>query len=101
MGAPSAPVDRRPEVPADAKRPPPHPPEAGRALPHHLLHRYGRPPPTPAPDPVLCPQPPGPPTRARGPGTLLPPPPRAERTGSVAPSGQGHDRGPEQRTTTG
>ncbi|XP_043342706.1 formin-like protein 5 [Cervus canadensis] len=48
MGAPSAPVDRRPEVPADAKRPPPHPAETGRALPHHLLHRYGRPPGTPS-----------------------------------------------------
>ncbi|XP_043315810.1 basic salivary proline-rich protein 3-like [Cervus canadensis] len=96
MGAPSAPVDHRPEVPADAKRPPPHPPETGRALPHHLLHRYGRPP----PDPVLRPQPPGPPTRAHGPGTLLPPPPRAERTGSVAPSGQGHDRGERARDKT-
>ena len=52
------------------------PPKRNRALPHHLAHRYPRPPgPRPLPSTT------GAPTSARVPGTLLPPPPRAEGRG--------------------
>ncbi|CAM9653400.1 unnamed protein product, partial [Rangifer tarandus platyrhynchus] len=58
-----------PEVPADTIRPSPHPPppaKRGRALPHHLTHPYGRPPPPPLnhrdPYPCPCPRQPSPPT---------------------------------------
>ena len=84
--SPPTPKDH-PHIPPKRAEPSPTTSYTGTAAPH------------PA-DPVLRPRPPGPPTRARGPGTLLPPPPRAERTGSVAPSGQGHDRGERARDKT-